>query len=138
MRIWIRAAAYLGVLALTIYLTSYFARLPESNCVNGEVGKFASNDGAYTATLLKKDCGMGETIFYSVRIDKIERSPAAGWFLREDLEQDGYPAIAIEPTIKWEAHQLEIAIPAKELAGSIQRRVDDLTIVRSYIRPDAK
>jgi hypothetical protein len=73
---------------------------------------------------------MGETTFYSVRIDK----PGA-WFTGQDIEQDPFPAEVPEPAMKWNSHRLEIEISAKSLSGSIERRYDDLTVIRSYVRP---
>ena len=116
--------------ALTIYLTSYIARLPESNCTTGPVSNSWSSDHVYQATLLRKDCNLGETAFYSVRIDK----PGA-WFLRVEMEEDPFPAQASEPTMKWDSHKLEIDIPAETISGSIQHHEGDLTVVRTYIRP---
>jgi len=125
------AALALGFALILVYLTasltSYFSRLPESNCTTSPVSSLWSADHAYQATLLKKDCSLGETIFYSVRID----NPT--WFLRIEIEEDPYPDQAIEPAMKWDSHKLEIEIPAKAFIGSTERREDDLTIVRTYI-----
>lgn len=84
----------------------------------------------YKATLLKKDCNLYETTFYSVRIDKPD-----AWFLRIEVEEDPYPAQASEPVVKWDLHKLEIDIPARTLFGSIERRERDLTVVRTYVSP---
>ncbi len=133
MKRWIRFAALVFALALTIYLTSYISRLPESNCTTGPVSSSWSDDHVYKATLLKKDCNLGETAFYSVRIDK----PSA-WFLRVEIEEDPYPAQASGPAMKWDSHKLEIAIPAEKFTGSIEHREGDLTVVRTYIPPKPK
>jgi hypothetical protein len=130
MKGWLKFAALVFGFALTIYLTSYLSRLPESNCTTSPAVDLWSADHAYKATLLKKDCNLSETIFYSVRVDK----PGA-WFLRMEIEQDPYPAQAIEPVMKWDSHKLEIEVPAEKISGSIERREGDLTIVRSYIHP---
>jgi hypothetical protein len=87
----------------------------------------------YKATLLKKDRNLGETIFYSVRIDKPD-----AWFLKIELEEDPYPVQASEPAMKWDLHKLEIDIPAQTLSGSIERREGDLTVVRTYVFPKPK
>jgi hypothetical protein len=116
--------------ALAIYLTSYVSRLPESNCTTGPVSSSWSSDHVYKATLLKKDCNLYETTFYSVRIDKPD-----AWFLRIEVEEDPYPAQASEPVVKWDLHKLEIDIPARTLFGSIERRERDLTVVRTYVSP---
>ena len=129
MKRWIKLAAFVLTFALTIYLTSYISRLPESNCTTAPVSSSWSDDRAYEATLLKKGCNLDETVFYSVRVDK----PGA-WFLNVEVEQSPFPDQAIEPAMKWDAHKLEIDIPATTFSGSIERREGELTIVRSYIR----
>jgi hypothetical protein len=129
---WIKFAALVSAFALTIYLTSYISRLPESNCTTSPVSELWSSDKNYKATLLKKDCNLSETIFYSVRIDK----PGA-WFLRVELEEDPYPAQASEPAMRWDMHKLEIDIPAEKFSGSIEHREGNLTIVRTYFSPKA-
>jgi hypothetical protein len=128
MKGWIKFVALVLGFALTIYLTSYISKLPESNCTTSPAVDLWSADHAYKATLLKKDCNLSETIFYSVRIDKPE-----AWFLKIEIEQDPYPAQATEPAMKWDLHKLEIDVPAEKISGSIERREGDLTIVRSYI-----
>jgi hypothetical protein len=130
MKNWIKIATLVFAFALAIYLTSYFSRLPESNCTTSPVSGLWSGDRAYQATLLKKDCNLAETAFYSVRIDR-----AGAWSLRIEIEQDPYPAQAIEPAMKWDSHKLEIEIPAESFTGSIERHEGDLTVVRSYVRP---
>ena len=127
---WIRFVALAFAVALAIYLTSYFSRLPDSNCTTSPVSSSWSSDRAYKATLLRKDCNLGETVFYSVRIDK-----AGAWFLRVEIEEDPNPAQSSEPTMRWDSHKLEVDIPAEAFSGSIERREGDLTVVRSYVRP---
>jgi len=72
---------------------------------------------------------LGETAFYSAKIAK----PGA-WSLGIEIEEDPYPAQAIEPTMTWDAHRLKIDIPAEKFTGSIERREGDLTVARSYIQ----
>jgi len=117
MRHWIKPVALAFTFALTIYLTS-------------PVSSSWSHDRAYEATLLRKDCNLGETVFYSVRIDR-----AGAWFLRLEIEQSPFPDQAVEPAMKWDAHKLEIDIPAETFSGSIERRAGALTVVRSYTHP---
>jgi hypothetical protein len=95
MKRWIKLVAVIFAFALTIFLTSYVSRLPESNCVTQPISSSWSNDRAYKATLLRKDCNLSKTAFYSVRIDKPD-----DWFLGIDLEEDPYPAHASEPSMK--------------------------------------
>jgi hypothetical protein len=129
MKRWMKFAALVFAFAFAIYLTSYISRLPESNCTTLQVSKSWSRDHAYNATLLRKECNLGETAFYSARIAK----PNA-WFLRIEIEEDPYPAQAIEPTMTWDLHRLKIDIPAEKFTGSIERREGDLTVVQSYIQ----
>jgi hypothetical protein len=127
-------------LALTIYLTSYVSRLPESNCTTTEVSHLSSSDDAYSAVLRKKICNMGETYFYSVRVDKSPTPADRGWFLIQDIEQDPYPAQPPEPALSWNSHTLKIEILAKEFSGSIEyhpnpdRSSDDFAVLQSYTR----
>jgi hypothetical protein len=130
MKRWINFGLLVLAFALTIYLTSYVSRLPESNCSTDEVSSSWSGDRSYKATLLRKDCNSSETVFYSVRIDKPD-----AWFFRQDIERDPWPDQASEPTMKWDSHKLEINIRAETLIGSIEHREGDLTVVRSYARP---
>ena len=127
---WMKVAAFVVAFALTIYLTSYISRLPETNCTTGPVSSLWSGDNVYKATLLKKDCNLGETIFYSVRVDKL-----GAWFLGVEIEEDPYPAQASEPAVKWDLHKLKIDIPAETFSGSIEHREGDLTVMRTYIPP---
>ena len=115
MRRWIKLAALVFTFALTIYLTFYISRLPESNCTTAPVSSSWSDDRAYHPS--EEDCNLGETVFYSVRVNK----PGV-WFLGVEVEQSPFPDQAIEPAMKWDAHKLEIDIPATTLSGSIERR----------------
>lgn len=124
-------------LALIIYSTSYVSRLPESNCTMAEVAHLSSNDDAYSAALRKKVCNLGETYFYSVRIDKSQTPADRGWFLIQDIEQDPYPAQPPEPALSWDSHKLKIEISAEKLSGSIEYQPNpssDFTVLRSYTR----
>jgi hypothetical protein len=132
MKRWITAAILGGAFAITIYVTSYVSRLPESNCVTGPVSQMWSSDHLYKATLLEKNCLHGEAFFYSVRIDKPNTS-TGGWFFTEEIEGDGN--LPPSPVMRWTAHKLEIEILAKSTSGSIEHREGDLTVIRSYVRP---
>jgi hypothetical protein len=125
-----KVALLLCGFALAVYLTSYISRLPESNCTTDPMSNAWSIDRAYEATLLKKSCNSGKTVFYSVRIDK-----PGTWLLRMEIEQVPFPDQAFEPTMTWNSRRLEIDIPSSMLSGSINRYENDLTIVRSYTRP---
>jgi hypothetical protein len=130
---WVKASLLVGAFAMTIYVTSYVSRLPESNCDTAPVTHIWSSDHKYEATLLRKDCNRGETLFYSVRIDKPDPNPLGGWFLIEDIQTDPYPNISALPVMKWTAHRLEIEIAAHALSGEFDRREGDLTVTRRYV-----
>jgi hypothetical protein len=132
---WKNAALLVSAFGLAIYVTSYISRLPESNCITSEASSRSSDDHFYKATLLRKECNMAETTFHSVRIDKLGGPADRRWFLIEQIEQDPYPAPPAEPRIRWDAHKLGIEVPSKQYSGLIERHVEDLTIVRSYIAP---
>ena len=132
MKRWIYIVLLFAAFVLTIYITSYVSRLPESNCITRPISAVWSRDHLYEATLLKKDCNQGDTFFFSVRIDK-PNTPTGGWFYVQQVEED--PNSFTPPSIKWVSHKLEIEIVAKMLTGSIERRVGDITVVRLYDRP---
>src|SRR5882757_5223572 len=113
MKRWIKFVALVFAFALTIFLTSYISRLPESHCATGAISSLWSSDQVYKATLLRKDCNLSETAFYSVRIDK-----PGTWFLSIEIEEDPYPAQVYEPVIRWDSHKLQIDIPAENFTGS--------------------
>jgi hypothetical protein len=132
MKRWIYMVLLFVVFVLTIYITSYISRLPEANCVTKPLSAMWSSDHLYKATLLKKDCNQGETLFFSIRIDK-PNTPTGGWFFVQQVEED--PDSFTPPIIKWVSHKLEIEIVAKTMTGSIERRIGDLTVVRLYGHP---
>lgn len=77
---------------------------------------------------------MGETVFYSVRVDKSETASSRGWFLIEEIEQDPYPARPLHPLMRWDANKLEIESIASSLSGLIEFHEGDFTLVRSHVR----
>jgi hypothetical protein len=125
--------ALIGAFIITIYVTEYVARLPESNCTSSPISSLWSSDHTYKATLLKKDCNLGETIFYSVRLDKPSTRTDREWFFVEEIEADPYPAETPPPEMKWDLHRLEIDTAAEMLSGAMERREGDLTLIRSYV-----
>jgi hypothetical protein len=129
MKRWIYIVSLFVAFVLTIYITSYISRLPESACFTRPISAVWSSDHLYEATLLRKDCDDGETVFFSVRIDK-PNTPTGGWFFVQQVEED--PASFTPPVIKWASHNLEIEIVAETMTGSIERRIGDLTVVRVY------
>lgn len=66
MKVFTRIATILAVVIavwLIVRVTSYCARLPESNCVTTPASEYLAPDRAYKATVLEKDCNMGEDLF---------------------------------------------------------------------------
>lgn len=128
-----------ALIAVTVYTTSYLARLPESNCSTSPVSELWSEDRVYKATILMKDCNMGETIFYSVRVDAYPPPPRRGWFTKREIDNDERPSEP--PAVRWEAPRtLLIEMKTRTLVGSMREHVgDDLTIVRVFAAqaPDA-
>jgi hypothetical protein len=133
------ACFILAVIAVTAITTSYFAGLPESNCLTSPVSELWSEDRVYKATVLLKDCNKGETIFYSVRVDFFPPPPRGGWFTRREINDDERPLEA--PDVRWEAPRtLLIQMKTRTLGGSMREHVgDDLTIVQNFTAraPDA-
>jgi hypothetical protein len=121
----------IGLLLGTAYVTSYFARLPESNCSTSPISEAWAEDHAYKATLLEKQCNKWETIFYSVRVDAYSPPLRRAWFTIEQVEDDERP---VAPVVRWEMRRaLLIEMQTRTLSGTIQRHVgDDLTIVRRF------
>jgi hypothetical protein len=131
----ILAAVLVVAFIVTIIVTSYVSRLPESNCATSPASELWSGDHLYKATLLRKDCNRGEAFFYSVRIDKAN-TPTGGWFFTKEIEVDGTDLpMPPPPTMRWTGHRLEIEIQAVSLSGSFEHRQGDLTLVRAYVRP---
>lgn len=122
------------LLGIFTYAVSYIARLPESNCRTQAISAHWSPDRAYKATLMEKNCNLGETIFYSVRIDANSPPLKSGWFVPGyELEDDEYPTV--RPTLSWAAERrLEIRAKTRTIHGTIILNTgDDLTVVRTYI-----
>jgi hypothetical protein len=128
MAIW--AIVTVAAVVLAVVVTSYVARLPESNCSTSAVSETWSEDRFYKATTQLKDCNAGETQFYSVRVDA---GGPRGWFAIYDVEDDeehpGSP-----PDVHWDASRvLSITMKTGTLRGSIRRNVgDDLTVIQTY------
>ena len=117
---------------VTVYVTSYISRLPESNCSTGPISELWSEDHAYKASLLKKNCKMDETIFYSVRIDAHSPPLRHAWFTKREIADDEYPSGP--PMVSWiTPRKLEIEMRTRTLRGSLVEHVgDDLTVVRIF------
>ena len=107
----------------------------ETNCKTVTVATSWSPDRVYEASLLEKNCNMGESLFYSLRMDALPQPGRRGWLvtgyeLENDLDHPASP-----PAMKWATpRRLEIDVVTRTLAGSLERSVgDDLTVVRRYV-----
>ncbi|MEO7054930.1 MAG: hypothetical protein ABI191_08130 [Rhizomicrobium sp.] len=135
MKRFLAIVVLVAAFAVTIAVTSYIARLPESDCVTEPLSQAWSGDHLYQATLLRKNCRRGEYFSYSVRVDK-PNTPTGGWFIIDAIERDGEKnPVPPPPTINWTAHRLDIETQSSTLSGSVEHREGDLLLVRSYIRP---
>lgn len=106
------------------------------SCVTTSEAEFWSPDRIYKAALSKKDCNLGESIVYSVRVDHLTHRQ---WFAVWDVETDERPERP--PKVIWTADRaLEITMPTRTLSGKLTQYVgDDLTMTRVYAatKPDA-
>lgn len=133
MKRFILIALLVAAFGLTVAVTSYVARLPDSDCVTEPRWQAWSGDHIYQATLLRKNCRRGEYFSYSVRVDKPD-SPAGGWFVIDAVARDGEEnPVPPPPAIHWAGHRLEIETRSGKLRGAVEHREGDLTIVRSYL-----
>jgi hypothetical protein len=76
---------------------------------------------------------MGETNFYSVRIDADRPEPNGGWFTRRDLENDlDTPA---PPVLAWlSSSELEITSGTDKMSGVVVDYAgNDLKVIRRYV-----
>jgi hypothetical protein len=112
------------------YVSRWLALGPEANCYNSSEAELWSPERSYRATLLKKECGMGESTFSSVRIEP----RSGGWFTVRALENSTWPDKTLPPELKWNGpKELEITVITPKLSG---RLVDQIrngpTIVRVF------
>jgi len=142
MKVFTRIAKVLGVVValwLIVRVTSYIARLPESNCVTTPASEYLAPDRAYKATVLEKSCNKGETFFYSVRIDAYSPPLSTAWFIpgfKLESDLDGQN----RPVVHWAApRRLEVLVKTHALAGMLTNQVgQDLIVVRTYEPSDPK
>jgi hypothetical protein len=130
----IGAIVVVAIAVLTAVVTSYVARLPESNCSTSAVSETWSEDRLYKATIQLKECNEGETRFYSVRVDADRpNEPGGGWFATYAV-QDDEPNPDGPPDVHWDTPRtLSISMKTQSLRGSIRQNVgDDLTVVETY------
>jgi hypothetical protein len=122
-----------ALMAITAYITSWLARGPEQYCSTEAVTEFWSQDRAYKAALLIKNCNLGESIFYRVRVDAMSPPLKRGWFKYIDLDDDERPDAL--PSIRWDGPRLlSIEMQTRTLRGSIaQNTGEDLSTSVTYI-----
>lgn len=132
LRTLMKVALFLGGVAVVIYITAYVARLPESNCSTKSVSEIWSEDRAYKATILLKNCNIGETLFYSVRVDARSPPLRLAWFTNREIEDDERPSEP--PKVRWQSPRaLLIEMTTRTTEGTIRESVgDDLTIIRRF------
>jgi hypothetical protein len=122
-----------ALMAGTAYITSWWVRGPEQYCSTEPVAEFWSQDRAYKATLLVKNCNLWESIFYRVRIDAMSPPLKHGWFMYVDLNDDERPDAS--PSVRWDGPRLlSIEVQTRTLRGSILQNVgEDLSTSVTYI-----
>jgi hypothetical protein len=124
----------IAVIAITAYLSHWLTLGGEANCETSSENENWSPSQAYKATVLKKECGLGETAFYSVRIDAVYPSERMRWFIIQNLETNTWPDKALPPQMVWNNPQeLEITIDTPALSGRlVQKMHDGLTVIRLF------
>jgi hypothetical protein len=133
---WKRSAIFFFVLLVFTCVTAVFWSREKSDvrCESSTVGEQWSSDRVYKATLLRKSCNFGETVFYSFRLDFTGSKTSSGWFISGfDLEIDEYPQA--DPEIIWvNSRKVQVLIHTRTLNGTLSRNVgSDLIFVRPYI-----
>jgi hypothetical protein len=134
LRISAKLSALVAVVGLTAYITHWITLGPEQYCRTTSTSESWSPDRAYKATVLKKDCNLGESTFYSVRVDAFSLPERMAWFTTRELEADVWPEAPLPPDLGWSTpRQLEITMTTTTLGGRVYEHVGDgLTIVRIY------
>ncbi len=101
-------------------------------CQLTPVGRYASDDGADLATLLKRDCDQGDSIKYFLRLDIGPRRAAPrGWFSFVELDNDRPES---DPVVSWvKPHTVQVTMSTRTLSGRlVENRGEDITIVRVF------
>ena len=136
-----KVGALIAVVGLTAYGTHWITLGPEQYCKTSSTAESWAPDRAYKATMFKKNCNLGESIFYSVRVDAFSPPERTSWFTNRELEADVWPEEPRPPGLIWTTpRQLEITMVTTTLGGRLTEHIgDDLTIVRIFnaTKPDA-
>src|ERR1700746_3846190 len=85
------AIALVVVAGLTAYWPHWIPLGPERYCKTSSTAESWAPDRAYKATVFKKDCNLGESIFYSVRVDAFSPPERHSFFTTRQLEADVWP-----------------------------------------------
>jgi hypothetical protein len=140
-RTYARVGALIAVVGVTAYVAHWITAGPEQYCKTTSTAESWAPDRAYKATVFRKNCNLGESIFYSVRVDAFSPPERAAWFTTRQLEADVWPDRPRPPGLTWSTpRQLEIAVTTRTLGGRLTEHVgDSLTIVRVFDaeEPDA-
>jgi len=140
-RTYTKVGAIIAVVGLTAYATHWITLGPEKYCKTSSTAESWAPDRAYKATVFKKDCNLGESIFYSVRVDAFSPPERTPWFTNRELEADVWPEEPRPPNLIWTTpRQLEITMATKRLDGRLTEHIgNELTIVRIFnaMKPDA-
>lgn len=140
-RSYAKISAVILALGVTAYISHRMTLGPEAYCETSSIAESWAPDRAYKATVFKKDCNLGESIFYSIRVDAFSPPERMAWFTVRELENDAWPAPPELPKVTWSAaRQLEIVSGTKTLGGQLSELAgDNLTIIRIFspLTPDA-
>ncbi len=134
-RTYATVGALIVVAGLTAYVTHWVTLGPEQYCKTSSTAESWAPDRAYKATVFKKDCNLGESIFYSVRVDAFSPPERGAWFTTRELEPGVvWPDQPQPPDLTWSTpRQLEITMTTTTLGGRLTEHVGgSLTIVRIF------
>ncbi len=87
-------------------------------CKLMEASRYPSADGGTLATILKRDCDLGEHINYFLRLDigGLQPGPSGSWVA--ELENDQYPVA--EPTVVWtKRNTVQVTVSTRTLSGTL-------------------
>jgi len=130
-RSYAKVSAVIFALGATAYISHWMTLSPEAYCKTSSIAESWAPDHAYKATVLKKDCNLSESLFYSIRIDAFSPPGRMPWFTLLELENDTRPE---PPKVTWgAARQLEIVSATETLSGRLSEHLgDDLTVMRIF------
>ena len=128
---WAAAAACLVAIA-ALGTAAYLAPRGRASCPVHPVAESWSSDHAYQATLLEKVCGEGDSILYSLKVEKAEPGTASGgWYFVWDIESD--TSDAKQPLLQWDTPtQLRLEAVTERISGRLESRIHDFTLVRVF------